>query len=208
MTWGALSGCTIGCRPRGSSAKLQCFSQNADITGCPESRCRCSLLKSQTWCVKRAMLQPLGLPLCLPSHLLASIRLNTFLHPYLPPKKSLLHKASLAAHLLHLPHISIVFSLSRSYHQCPLPPHQLIILSPGLIFGKIVKKSRDVLATSGDSAGIMDRGFIRRGKCDLGSSLRKCAGFLAILFTGRPPRSIVLFPSETRARVFTMGKSL
>ena len=154
------------------------------------------------------MLQPLGLPLCLPSHLLASIRLNTFLHPYLPPKKSLLHKASLAAHLLHLLHISIAFSLSRSYHQCPLPPHQLIILSPGFIFGMIVKKSRDVLATSGDSAGILDRGFIRGGKCDLGSSIRKCAGVLAILFTGRPPRSIVLFPSETLARVFTMGKSL
>ena len=187
---------------------MQCFSQNADITGCPESRCRCSLLKSQTWCVKRAMLQPLGLPLCLPSHLLSSIRLNPFLHPDLPPKKSLLHKASLAAHLLHLPHISIVFSLSRSYHQCPLPPHQLIILSPGFIFGRIDKKIRNVFATSGKSAGIPDRGFIQGGKCDFGSSLRKCAGFLAILFTGRPPRSIVLFPSETQARVFAMGKSL
>ena len=187
---------------------MQCFSQNADITGCPESRCRCSLLKSQTWCVKRAMLQPLGLPLCLPSHLLSSIRLNTFLHPDLPPKKSLLHKASLAAHLLHLPHISIVFSLSRSYHQCPLPPHQLIILSPGFIFGRMVKKIGNVFATSANSAGILDRGYIGHGKCDLGSSLRKCAGFLAILFTGRPPRSIVLSPSETRARVLTMGKSL
>ena len=203
-----MSGCTIGCRPLGSSATLQCFSQNADITGCPESRCRWSLLKSQTWCVKRAMLQPLGLPLCLPSHLLASIRLNTFLHPYLPHKKSLLHKASLAAHLLHLLHISIAFSLSSSYHQCPLPPHQLIILSPGFIFGRMVKKIGNVFATSANSAGILDRGYIGHGKCDLGSSLRKCAGFLAILFTGRPPRSIVLFPSETRARVFTMGKSL
>ena len=63
-------------------------------------------------------------------------------------------------------------------------------------------------ATSGNSAGIVHRGYIRHGKCDLGSSLRKCAGFLAILFTGRPPRSIVLFPSETQARVFAMGKSL
>ena len=182
MTWGALSGCTIGCRPRGSSAKLQCFSLNADITGCPESQWRCSLLKSQTWFVTRAMLQPLGLPLCLPSHFLSSIRVNTFLHPYLPPKKFLLHKASLAAHLLPFLHISIAFSLSSSYHQCPLPPHQLRILSPGLIFGMIIKKSRDVLATSGDSAGILDRGFIRHGKCDLGSSLRNCAGFLAIFF--------------------------
>ena len=208
MTWGALSGCTIGCRPRGSSAKLQCFSQNADITGCPESRCRCSLLKSQTWCVKRAMLQPLGLPLCLPSHLLSSIRLNTFLHPYLPPKKSLLHKASLAAHLLHLLHISIAFSLSSSYHQCPLPPHQWIILSPGFIVGMRAKKIGDVCVTSEDSAGILDRGFIRGGKCDLGSSLRKCSGFLAIFFTGCPPSSIVLFPSETIARVFTMRKRL
>ena len=187
---------------------MQCFSQNADITGCPESRCRCSLLKSQTWCVKRAMLQPLGLPLCLPSHLLASIRLNTFLHPYLPPKKSLLHKASLAAHLLHLLHISIVFSLSSSYHQCPLPPHQWIILSPGFIVGMRARKIGDVCVTSEDSAGILDRGYIGHGKCDLGSSPRICAGFLSILFTGRPPRSIVLFPSETRARVFTMGKSL
>ena len=187
---------------------MQCFSQNADITGCPESRCRWSLLKSQTWCVKRAMIQPLGLPLCLPSHLLASIRLNTFLHPYLPPKKSLLHKASLAAHLLPFLHISIAFSLSSSYHQCPLPPHQLRILSPGLIFGMIIKKSRDVLATSGDSAGILDRGFIRGGKCDLGSSLRKCAGVLALFLTGCLPRSIVLVPSETLAHVFTMGKSL
>ena len=57
---------------------MQCFSQNADITGCPESRCRCSLLKSQTWCVKRAMLQPLGLPLCLPCHFLSSIGLTPF----------------------------------------------------------------------------------------------------------------------------------
>ena len=187
---------------------MQCFSQNADITGCPESRCRWSLLKSQTWCVKRAMLQPLGLPLCLPSHLLASIRLNTFLHPYLPPKKSLLHKASLAAHLLHLLHISIAFSLSSSYHQCPLPPHQLIILSPGFIFGMIVKKSRVVLEASGDSAGILDRGFIRGGKCDLESSLRTCAGFWLFFLTGCLPRSIVLFPSETLTRVFTMGKSL
>ena len=78
MTWGALSGCTIGCRPRGSSAKLQCFSLNADITGCPESQWRCSLLKSQTWFVTRAMLQPLGLPLCLPSHFLSSIGLTPF----------------------------------------------------------------------------------------------------------------------------------
>ncbi len=187
---------------------MQCFSQNADITGCPESRCRCSLLKSQTWCVKRAMLQPLGLPLCLPSHLLSSIRLNTFLHPYLPPKKSLLHKASLAAHLLHLLHISIAFSLSSSYHQCPLPPHQLIILSPGFFFGMIAKKSQDVFATSGDSAGILDCGFLWHGRYDLGSSLRKCAGVLAIFLTGCPLRSIVLFPSETLARVFTMGKSL
>ena len=46
----------------------------------------------------------------------------------------------------------------------------------------IVKKSRDVLEASGDSAGILDRGFIRGGKCDLGSSLRKCSGFLAIFF--------------------------
>ena len=138
--------------------------------------------ENQTWCVKRAMLQPLGLPLCLPSHFLSSIRVNTFLHPYLPPKKFLLHKASLAAHLLPFLHISIAFSLSSSYHQCPLPPHQLRILSPGLIFGMIIKKSRDVLATSGDSAGILDRGFIRHGKCDLGSSLRNCAGFLAIFF--------------------------
>ena len=53
------------------------------------------------------MLQPLGWPLCLPSHLLSSIRLNTFLHPYLSPKNSLLYKASLAAHLLHLLYISI-----------------------------------------------------------------------------------------------------
>ena len=150
------------------------------------------------------MLQPLGLPLCLPSHLLAAIRLNTFLHH----KKSLLHKASLAAHLPHLLHISIAFSLSSSYHQCPLPPHQLIILSPGFIFGRMVKKIGNVFATSANSAGILDRGYIGHGKCDLGSSLRKCAGFLAILFTGRPPRSIVLFPSETRARVLTMGKSL
>ena len=132
----------------------------------------------------------------------------TFLHPYLPPKKSLLHKASLAAHLLHLLHISIAFSLSRSYHQCPLPPHQLIILSPGLFFRRMVMKIGNVFATSGNSAGILDCGYIGHGKCDLGSSLRKCAGFLAILFTGRPPRSIVLFPSETRARVFAMGKSL
>ena len=130
------------------------------------------------------MLQPLGLPLCLPSHFLSSIRVNTFLHPYLPPKKFLLHKASLAAHLLPFLHISIAFSLSSSYHQCPLPPHQLRILSPGLIFGMIIKKSRDVLATSGDSAGILDRGFIRHGKCDLGSSLRNCAGFLAIFLPG------------------------
>ena len=156
----------------------------------------------------RAMLQPLGWPLCLPSHLLSSIRLNTFLHPYLPPKKSLLHKASLAAHLLHLLHISIAFSLSRSYHQCPLPPHQLIILSKGFIFWRTVKKIGNVFATSGHSAGILDCGFIRHGIFDLVSTLRKCAGFLAILFTGRPPRSIVLFPWETRARVFTMGKSL
>ena len=78
LTWGALSGCTIGCRPRGSSAKLQCFSLNADITGCPESQWRCSLLKSQTWFVTRAMLQPLGLPLCLPSHFLSSIGLTPF----------------------------------------------------------------------------------------------------------------------------------
>ena len=154
------------------------------------------------------MLQPLGLPLCLPSHLLSSIRLNPFLHPDLPPKKSLLHNASFAAHLLHLVHISIAFSLSSSYHQCPLPPHQLIILSPGFIFGRMVKKIGNVFATSANSAGILDRGYIGHGKCDLGSSLRKCAGFLAILFTGRPPRSIVLFPWETRARVFTMGKSL
>ena len=187
---------------------MQCFSQNADITGCPESRCRCSLLKSQTWCVKRAMLQPLGLPLCLPSHLLASIRLNTFLHPYLPPKKSLLHKASLAAHLLHLLHISIAFSLSSSYHQCPLPPHQWIILSPGFIVGVRAKKIGELCATSEDSAGILDRVLIRGGKCDLGSSLRKCAGVLALFLTGCLPRSIVLFPSETLAHVFTMGKSL
>ena len=62
--------------------------------------------------------------------------------------------------------------------------------------------------TSEDSAGILDRGFIRGGKCDLGSSLRKCAGVLALFLTGCLPRSIVLFPSETLARVFTMGKSL
>ena len=154
------------------------------------------------------MLQPLGWPLCLPSHLLSSIRLNPFLHPDLPPKKSLLHNASFAAHLLHLVHISIAFSLSSSYHQYPLPPHQWIIPSPGFTFGMIVKKIGDVFATSADSAGILDRGYIGHGKCDFASSLRKCAGFLAILFTGRPPRSIVLFPSETRARVFAMGKSL
>ena len=154
------------------------------------------------------MLQPLGLPLCLPSHLLSSICLNTFLHPDLPPKKSLLHKASLAAHLLHLPHISIAFSLSRSYHQCPLPPHQLIIPSPGFIFGRMGKKIGNVFATSANSAGILDRGFIRHGKCDLGSSLRKCAGVLALFLTGCLPRSIVLFASETLARVFKMGKSL
>ena len=187
---------------------MQCFSQNADITGCPESRCRWSLLKSQTWCVKRAMLQPLGLPLCLPSHLLSSIRLNTFLHPDLPPKKSLLHKASLAAHLLHLLYISRAFSLSCSYHQCPLPPHQLIIPSPGLFFGRMVMKIGTVFATSGNSAGILDCSYIGHGKCDLGSSLRKCSGVLAILFTVPPPRSIVLFPSETRARVFTLGQCL
>ena len=111
MTWCTLSGCTNCCRPLGTLATLQCFSQNADITGCPESRCRWSLLKIQTWCVKRAMLQPFGLPLCLPSHLLSSIRLNTFLHPYLPHKKTLLHKASFAAHLLHLLYISRAFSL-------------------------------------------------------------------------------------------------
>ena len=154
------------------------------------------------------MLQPLGLPLCLPSHFLSSIRVNTFLHPYLPPKKFLLHKASLAAHLLHLLHISIAFSLSSSYHQCPLPPHQLIIPSPGLFFGRMVMKIGNVFATSGNSAGILHRGYIRHGKCDLGSSLRNCAGFLAIFLNGCPPRSIVLFPSETRARVFAMGKSL
>ena len=154
------------------------------------------------------MLQPLGWPLCLPSHLLSSIRLNPFLHPDLPPKKSLLHNASFAAHLLHLVHISIAFSLSSSYHQCAFPPHQLIILSPVLFFRRMVKKIGNVSATSGNSAGILDCGFIQGGKCDLGSSLRKCAGFLAIYFTECPPRSIVLFPSETRARVLTMGKSL
>ena len=164
--------------------------------------------ENQTWCVKRAMLQPLGWTLCLPSHLLSSIRLNPFLHPDLPPKKSPLHNASFAAHLLHLIHISIDFSLSSSYHQYPLPPLQWIILSPAFTFGMIFNKSRDIIATSGDSAGILDRGFIRGGKCDLGSSLRKCAGVLALFLTGCLPRSIVLFPSETLARVFTMGKSL
>ena len=167
------------------------------------------------------MLQHLGLPLCLPSHFLSStlVCLFAFLptfcnsipmewNGFLPPKKSLLHKANLAAHLLHLLHISIAFSLSSSYHQYPLPPHQLIILSQGFIFGMIVKKIGFIFATSGGSARIQDRGFIQGGKCDFGSSLRKCAGFLAIFFKGCPPRSIVLFPSETRARVFTMGKSL
>ena len=154
------------------------------------------------------MLQPLGLPLCLPSHFLSSIRVNTFLHPYLPPKKFLLHKSSLAAHLLPFLHISIAFSLSSYFHQCPLPPHQLIILSPGFIFRRMVKNIGNVFATSGNSAAILDRGFIRRGKCDLGSSLRKCSGFLAIFSTGCPPSSIVLFPSETIARVFTMWKRL
>jgi len=187
---------------------LQCFCQNADITLCMESRCQCCLRKSQTWCVKRAKLQPLGWPLCLPSHLLSSIRLNPFLHPDLPPKKSLLHKASLDAQLLHLHHISIDFSLSSSYHQCPLPPHQMIILSPGFIVVMRAKQIGDVCATSEDSAGILDRGFIRGGKCDLESSLRKCAGFWLFFLTGCLPRSIVLFPSETLARVFTMGKSL
>ena len=173
-----------------------------------ESQCRCCLRKSQTWCVKRAMLQPLGWPLCLPSHLLSSIRLNPFLHPDLPPKKSLLHNASFAAHLLHLLHISIAFSLSSSYHQCPLPPHQWIILSPGFIVGMRAKKIGDVCVTSEDSAGILDRGFIRGGKCGLESSLRKCAGFWLFFLTGCLPRSIVLFPSETIARVFTMRKRL
>ena len=69
-------------------------------------------------------------------------------------------------------------------------------------------KIGNVFATSGNSAGILDRGFIRGGKCDLGSSLRKCAGVLALFLTGCLPRSIVLFASETLARVFTMGKSL
>lgn len=69
-------------------------------------------------------------------------------------------------------------------------------------------KIGNVFATSGNSAGILACGYIGHGKCDLGSSLRKWSGVLAILFTGRPPRSILLFPSETRARVFTMGKSL
>ena len=72
----------------------------------------------------------------------------------------------------------------------------------------IAKKSQDVFATSGDSAGILDCGFLWHVKYDLGSSLRKCAGVLAIFLTGCPLRSIVLFPSETLARVFTMGKSL
>ena len=69
-------------------------------------------------------------------------------------------------------------------------------------------KIGNVFATSGNSAGILDCGYIGHGKCDLGSSLRKCAGVLAIFLTGCPLRSIVLFPSETLARVFTMGKSL
>ena len=154
------------------------------------------------------MLQPLGWPLCLPSHLLSSIRLNPYLHPDFPPKKSLLHNASFAAHLLHFVHISMAFSLSSSYHQCPLRPHQLIILSPGFIFGRMVKKIGNVSAISGNSAGILDCGYIGHGKCDLGSSLRKCAGVLALFLTGCLPRSILLFPSETRARVFTMWKTL
>ena len=69
-------------------------------------------------------------------------------------------------------------------------------------------KIGNVFATSGNSAGILDCGYIGHGKCDLGSSLRKCSGFLAIFFTGCPPSSIVLFPSETIARVFTMRKRL
>ena len=69
-------------------------------------------------------------------------------------------------------------------------------------------KIGNVFATSEDSAGILDRALIRGGKCDFGSSRRKCAGVLALFLTGCLPRSIVLFASETLARVFTMGKSL
>ena len=96
LTWGALSGCTIGCRPRGSSAKLQCFSLNADITGCPESQWRCSLLKSQTWCVKRAMLQPLvGLSAFLPTFCLPFALTPFSIRTFLPRNPSSTRRALL-----------------------------------------------------------------------------------------------------------------
>ncbi len=208
MTWGALSGCTIGCRPRGSSATLQCFSQNADITGCPESRCRCSLLKSQTWCVKRAMLQPLGLPLCLPSHFLYSIRLNTFFHPVtssqeIPPPQGepCCSPPASPPHQYSFLTLSLLSSMSSTSSSIDNSLSRVFLWEDG-------QENRERFCDFWKLSRNPGPWLYPAWKMRFGVLSQEMRRFLAILFTGRPPRSIVLFPSETRARVFTMGQCL